>query len=596
MKKIQRLWDVFLAPATRLMDSLKFSRKFTLISLAFILPTFLLLILFAGQMGAVAIVCVASLSFFSFYLFGGFCISFINTAIRIRALAENASGRDTIRVKSSDEMNEVVISFETMLETLKREKEDGKSAHEALARGEARLRAIVDNTTSVIFMKDTEGRYLMANRQFEVLFHTGGAEVIGKTDFEIFPESEAIEFVANDRRVLQAGRGLEFEETAMFDDGPHTYLSVKFPLSDGNGRIYAVCGIATDITERKSAEDNIIRLHEKLAGNLRQLEAANIILQHEIAEREKVESDLRENRARLDDVNRRLQENHMQLIQSEKMAGLGQLAAGIAHEVNNPLGYVISNLSTFSTYVEGIKDVLKGYDDLAGTARDLGVDELAPPLKNVGERMDRCNLAYILGDISALVSETKEGADRVKDIVQRLKVFARADDANMESFNVNDSLDMALKLVWSEIKYKCRVTKNLGPVPTIRGYPGQLCQVFMNLILNASQAIHENGDIFVESGTQGNGVRVLIRDNGCGIKPEHLPMIFTPFFTTKPQGKGTGLGMSISYGIIKKHKGEISVASEVNQGTTFTIFLPFSERKDEYSGREWTDGGESAFT
>lgn len=595
MKIFLRAWDAFLGPAARLMGSLKFSQKFVLISLVFTLPTLALLISFFDEMSPGALIATALLSLFAFYLFGGFCRSFMRTAERIRTLAGNAYGHGSIHMKTSDEMHEVMLLFETMWETLKNEKEASKSAHEALARGEARLRAIVDNTTSVIFMKDTEGRYLMANRQFEALFHVKAEDLAGKTDFDVFPESEAIEFTANDRRVLQTGRVLEFEETAMFDDGPHTYLSVKFPLIDGEGRVYAVCGINTDITERKSAEDNIIRLHEKLAGNLRQMEAANIILHHEIAEREKVEADLRENRARLEDANWRLQENQTQLVQSEKMAGLGQLAAGIAHEVNNPLGYVISNLSTFSTYVEGIKDVLKQYAVLAGTARDLGEGKLAPSLRDVEASAEQCNLPYILGDISALVSETKEGADRVKDIVQRLKVFARADDANMESFNVNDSLDMALKLVWSEIKYKCRVTKNLGPVPTIHGYPGQLCQVFMNLLLNAAQAIGETGDIFVESGTQENGVRVLIRDNGCGIKPEHLPMIFTPFFTTKPQGKGTGLGMSISYGIIKKHRGEISVASEIGHGTTFTVFLPFSERKEEYSDRGWLNG-EGAFT
>jgi signal transduction histidine kinase len=183
---------------------------------------------------------------------------------------------------------------------------------------------------------------------------------------------------------------------------------------------------------------------------------------------------------------------------------------------------------------------------------------------------------YILKDISNLVAESSDGTRRVMEIVQSLKSFARIDEATVMEADVNECIETTLRVVWNELKYKCEIRKNFGSLPRIRCYPGQLNQVFMNLLVNAAYAIETHGIISIETSSTPTQIVVQIADTGKGISPEHMPKLFTPFFTTKPVGKGTGLGLPISYGIIQKHQGIIEVKSEIGQGTAFTIRLPLA--------------------
>ncbi len=278
------------------------------------------------------------------------------------------------------------------------------------------------------------------------------------------------------------------------------------------------------------------------------------------------ETALRRERAEQAVLIERLEEAHSQLLQSEKMASIGQLAAGVAHEINNPIGYVSSNLSTLGGYVASLLDLLAAYEEL----------ELpeGPDKERIEAARARADLAYLKGDIVALLDETRDGIIRVRNIVQDLKDFSHVDLGDWVLADIHKGLNSTLNVVNNEIKYKARVIKEYGDVPMLRCLPAQLNQVFMNLLVNAAQAIEEHGSITIRTSVAGELAIVEIADTGRGI-PEHLlSRIFDPFFTTKPVGKGTGLGLSIAYGIIQKHGGRIEVASEPGKGTTFRILLP----------------------
>lgn len=271
-------------------------------------------------------------------------------------------------------------------------------------------------------------------------------------------------------------------------------------------------------------------------------------------------------------VNNKLEDAQNQLLQSEKMASIGQLAAGVAHEINNPVGYINSNLSTLQKYLRDLFDMLAAYERaeplLAGHAEAL---------RDIVALKNKLDLCFLKEDVFALMNESQEGISRVKKIVQDLKDFSHVDEAEWQWANIHNGLDSTLNIVWNEIKYKAEVIKEYGSLPDVECLPSQLNQVFMNMLVNAAHAIEERGTIALRSGVQDEEVWMEFSDTGKGIPPENLNRIFDPFFTTKPVGKGTGLGLSLSYSIVQKHHGRIEVSSEVGKGTTFRIFLPVKQ-------------------
>lgn len=271
-------------------------------------------------------------------------------------------------------------------------------------------------------------------------------------------------------------------------------------------------------------------------------------------------------------TSRKLAETQLHLIQADKMASLGQLAAGVAHEINNPVGFVASNLETLREYVETFKTLLGAYERLAASQ---GGDQAAAT--EVRDLREGDEVSYMLEDIDGLLAESREGMFRVTEIVQGLKSFARLDASELESADLNAALEDTLKIVWNELKYRCEVVKVFGELPRVRCYPGQLKQVFMNLLTNAAQSIEEQGEIRIETRQVEDLVEIAITDTGRGIPEEILGRIFEPFFTTKPVGQGTGLGLAISYGIIQAHKGSIEVQSDEGRGTCFIVRLPLGE-------------------
>ena len=258
-----------------------------------------------------------------------------------------------------------------------------------------------------------------------------------------------------------------------------------------------------------------------------------------------------------------------QLVQSEKMASIGQLAAGVAHEINNPVGFVLSNMGTIKEYGVSIFRAFEAYDNFVANPSD----EIRVKLDAVLKKED---VEFIREDMVSIIRDSEEGLIRVRDIVSNLKSFARADSEDNQLFDINECVENTLKVIWNELKYQTKVVKELSDhLPKISGQSNQIGQVVMNLLINAKQAMEgADGEINVRTFLEDGRVCVSVADNGKGI-PEHIiKKIFDPFFTTKPVGVGTGLGLSISYGIIEKHHGEIDLHSVVGQGTTFIVRLP----------------------
>ena len=261
-----------------------------------------------------------------------------------------------------------------------------------------------------------------------------------------------------------------------------------------------------------------------------------------------------------------LKETHSQMIQQEKMASIGQLAAGVAHEINNPTGFIISNLRSLAKY----HDRLVNFID----AQSEAIERLeGSEQETVATKRKQMKIDHIISDLPNVVSESLDGAERIKNIVQSLKGFSRK-DAECTTASINDCLENAINIIWNEIKYKATLRKDLGDLPAIRCYPQKLSQVFMNLIVNAAHAIEEKGEIAVSTWQKNDAAYVSVTDTGSGIPDEVRCRIFEPFFTTKAAGQGTGLGLSISFEIVREHGGEITMESKVGTGTTFTIMLP----------------------
>ncbi len=281
----------------------------------------------------------------------------------------------------------------------------------------------------------------------------------------------------------------------------------------------------------------------------------------------------------LTDVTNRLRQEHQalkqaqtQLLQSEKMASIGQLSAGIAHEINNPIGFITSNMQTLDDYFKKMTGFIDSVNNL------MAEQEGSVVRSQIAELYANAQLDFIIEDTADLISESLEGSSRVMAIVKNLKEFSHVDSADWACVDITEGLDSTLRIINNEIKYHIEVERHYDAnTPNIYCQPMQLNQVFLNILVNASQAIKEQGVIRVDvAPLNDDKVEIKISDTGSGIDKKHLASIFEPFFTTKPVGSGTGLGLSVSYGIVHAHNGSIEVESELNVGTTFTITLPIT--------------------
>jgi signal transduction histidine kinase len=256
-----------------------------------------------------------------------------------------------------------------------------------------------------------------------------------------------------------------------------------------------------------------------------------------------------------------------QLVQAEKMASLGILTAGVAHEINNPINFVSANVEPLRRDIQDVLQIMAAYEK---TIEQYTLRDKFREVEALKKELD-CDI--LIEEINHLLRGIKEGATRTSEIVKGLRNFSRLDENEMKAFNVNEGIESTLLVLANQLKNKT-IVKELGQVDELMGYPGKLNQVFMNVLSNACQAITGKGEIRIKTGMDNGKVVIRIADNGIGMTGEVQNRIFEPFFTTKKVGAGTGLGLSISYGIIKAHNGTISVESAPGKGTTFTITIP----------------------
>ena len=327
---------------------------------------------------------------------------------------------------------------------------------------------------------------------------------------------------------------------------------------------------------------------KKMLNDLQKTTTSIDNLNLEIKERKKAEESVRDACEDLEKANQELKEMQSQLVQSEKLASIGQLAAGVAHEMNTPVGFVASNFETLENYMRKIKELFQMYGELIEKIETSDKAVLLGKVDAISKSRNEMKIDFILEDLSVLFNDSREGIDRVTSIVQNLRDFSRVDKPeNFETYNINDGIRATFIVAQNEIKYDADVEMELSEVPQILCSTGQINQVLLNILMNAAQAIksqerEDKGKITIRTYAADNDVICEISDDGPGIEPDKLAKIFDPFFTTKPVGKGTGLGLSISYDIIvNKHKGILLVDKSVGEGTKFTIKLPISKKETE---------------
>jgi two-component system, NtrC family, sensor kinase len=429
--------------------------------------------------------------------------------------------------------------------------------HDALAQILSRLRATLEATSNGILVLDWDGRIGSMNRLFSHLWALPEAMLHGQDDKQV------IEFLI--QSVQESERlALRFqviadpattEDTLHHIDGRVLEFSSR-PQYLGErivGRVFSVQDITQRTLDAQALRESRDLLEQRVHERTAALEGVNLTLRHE--------------KERLAALIQELESAQAQLLQSERMASIGQLAAGVAHEINNPIGFVNSNLGSLTQYIEKLMSLLVAYEAAEG--------QLPGPVANqLTQLKTEIDLSFMRVDIAELLAESLEGLQRVSRIVMDLKNFSHPDNSGCELADLEQGLESTLRVVWNELKYKCEVVKIYAGLPRVVCRPFQLNQVFMNLLVNAGQAIETKGTITLRTGFDEVWVWVEVADTGKGIPAEHLVRIFDPFFTTKPVGKGTGLGLSLAYGIVKKHGGRIEVQSTVGEGSRFRVWLP----------------------
>ncbi|MGW8391527.1 ATP-binding protein [Pseudoduganella sp. HUAS MS19] len=365
-----------------------------------------------------------------------------------------------------------------------------------------RLKYLVDNTPAIIYSTVPSGDFKMTFVSANALNVLGyrPEEMVADPNFwfdHIHPDDAPNIFSSLAQIFSEGERAYEYRfRTA---DGRYLWMHDQLRLiRDEQGAPLEVIGSLTDITDRKQMEDT--------------------------------------------------------LLQAQNMASIGQLAAGVAHEINNPVGFVTSNIGTLKSYAETLFELVEH----SATA----------------EQRSQADFDFMKEDTAALLRESMDGLRRVRDIVQALKDFSEGGDSQWQQTDLHESLESTLQALANELRFKAKVDRHYGKLPLVRGLPGQLHQVFRNILLNAVQAIPGQGIIRIVTSADREAVHVRIQDNGVGIAPENLGRIFDPFFTTKPVGSGTGLGLYLAYGIVNKHGGRINVISEPGKGSAFTVVLP----------------------
>ena len=389
----------------------------------------------------------------------------------------------------------------------------------------------MDAVDDWLVLLDGEGRVIRGNAAFCQYWRKEFSQLEGTAVEDLLGSLEITDGEGGGRGVL-----------ALHRKRSRWFLIDTYPFSGGDAVCRRTVLRGHDFTEMK-------RIHRKL-------EAIN----HELAQKT----------GELEGAYDELKQTQCRILEQEKMASIGQLAAGVAHEINNPVGFVLSNLGTLRKYLQRLDDYLTCQQEALATADPAEMEA------DLADKRKRLKVDHIRKDAPALIAESIEGAERVKKIVQDLKGFSRVDMAEQSWVELSTCLDSTINIVWNELKYKAKLVRDYADLPPVNCYPQQLNQVFLNLLINAGQAIEAEGEITVRTWVEEETACIAVSDNGRGIPPAVRQRIFEPFFTTKRVGEGTGLGLSIAYDIIQKHGGSIAVQSEEGRGANFTVRIPLA--------------------
>ncbi|MCT7951894.1 PAS domain S-box protein [Ancylothrix sp. C2] len=625
-------------------------------------------------------------------------------AVLIWATAHSLAKSDRLRkqvekdlLKSKIELEDRVLERTALLqqvnERLQTEISERIGAENAVKKSLNLLQAVIESIPDSIFVKDINGRYLIANSASARMIGKENEQIIGRDDRELFGGEIGAIIKESEKRIIKFGVVEVSEERVFLGGETRTYLLTKNVYRDLDGNICGLVGIARDITERKLSEE-ALKLREERYRSLilatsqmvwmtdaqgmivedvpswraytgqsieecmgwgwidaihpedrvrtalhwnRAVETKSIYeVEHrikdadgkyrhfwvrgvpvlgedgsirewigtdtDITERVNAETILRESEGRyrqqakeLEKAIFELQRTQAQLIQSEKISSLGQLVAGVAHEINNPINFIYGNVSYASEYAQDLLNLLKLYQQYYPN----------PPAE-IEEAAEASDLDFLKEDLPRLLSSMRLGADRIRDLVLSLRNFSRLDEAEMKQVNIHEGIESTLLILQPRLKAKpgygqMEVIKNYGYLPEVECYPGQLNQVFMNVLANAIDALEEYAHLRVLSGGELYSPKISIRteqchadwisihvsDNGPGIPHEVIGRLFDPFFTTKPVGKGTGLGLSISYQIVvEKHGGKLKCLSRPGEGAEFVIEIPVSQKVKKFAFNE----------
>lgn len=446
-----------------------------------------------------------------------------------------------------------------------------KNMENILRASRNKFKVVLDSLQEEIFSIDKTYRIISANRAFQKNAGLPFSEIVGKPYLlnknglsSGCCKETATSLARHAQKAFASGLPQNYLDIAKDKHGQTKYRRFScLPIINDAGEVFELVIVSKDITGDIQKTGKIKFLNKKLQNTIHQVQTKN----------EELENTLET-----------LKSTQAQILHSEKMASVGQLAAGVAHEINNPIGFVSSNLRTLSDYQNDINKLIEHYrqliTNLKGTAKDLPFS-IGEKINQIATLEKKIDIDFILDDIMNLVGESKDGTERIKKIVLDLKDFAHPGKDRIYAADINKGIESTLNVVWNELKYKAVVTKDYGDLPLVECYPQQLNQVFMNILVNAAQAIEKQGEIRISTRKIDGSVEIKISDTGAGIPKENLSKIFDPFFTTKEVGKGTGLGMNVAYNIIQKHNGTIDVESEIGKGTTFTITIPIEEQGAE---------------
>jgi PAS domain S-box-containing protein len=473
----------------------------------------------------------------------------------------------TIKNGATDYLVKDKLSKDLLIRTLNFAVERGQ-AEKAILRERNKAQSYLDVAGVIMLVLNDDLTVHRINIKGSEILGYAEQDICGKNWCDNFIPSEYREKVSQVLKNLLSGEIGKYEyheNPVLTKTGQYRLIAWhNSVLRDEAGQIKSILSSGEDITERKEAEEAIKKAYSELES-----------------------------------ANANLKSMQAQIIQNEKLASIGQLAAGVAHEMNTPVGFTASNFETLAKYFDKFKNLLDMYGKLAGEMPNIDKDGIIARTAEIRKTADDMKMDFILEDIGSLFEESKEGLQRVTTIIQNLRDFSRVDKIDTyDDFDIRRGMEATLAVARNTIKYNANVTLEFADVPQVPCNASQINQVFLNMLVNAAQAIEsqqkEMGNIRIKIYPAEQYAVCEIEDDGPGIPQEYLNRVFEPFFTTKPAGKGTGLGLAVSYDIIvNKHKGALLIDSQVGRGTKFTIKLPLSRQNADAQKEMKTDGQEN---